>query len=378
MSGNGSIEETRLEAGIARAVESVLPEGWTTRLDTASGDRRPELAITSPAGESVTFGLVAGRSGNISAAELATPSISESAGIIYVSQYIPAPTRGKLKQVGVSYADTTGWVRIVSDKPMLVITGQGATKSPRPSSPAAVTRLNGRAAGRIIRTLLNTEPPPGERPIGLNTGLNAVTSPPVTRSTVGVRELAQRAVVSPGTVSKTLPTLVADDAVERDGRGYVTAINRRQLLDRWTADYLVLKSNGTPQYYVAPRGIDAALAKLKTMPKVALTGGQAGAVWLPQGTAPLLPVTQLVVYTTDTEATASELGLVPVDPPSANTILVTPQDPAILDGPATKNGIPVAPLPIVLADLLTLPGRYPQQAEALMDALAKTDPAWRP
>jgi hypothetical protein len=35
-------------------------------------------------------------------------------------------------------------------------------------------------------------------------------------------------------------------------------------------------------------------------------------------------------------------------------------------------------LPLVLADLLTLPGRYPRQAEALIDALAKTDPAWMP
>ena len=36
----------------------------------------------------------------------------------------------------------------------------------------------------------------------------------------------------------------------------------------------------------------------------------------------------------------------------------------------------IAPIPIVLADLLTLPGRSNAEAEQLLDALAKTDEAW--
>ncbi|MDR0435525.1 MAG: hypothetical protein LBH11_01960 [Propionibacteriaceae bacterium] len=195
--------------------------------------------------------------------------------------------------------------------------------------------------------------------------------------TVGVRELAKMAQVSPGTVSKILPVLVADGAVVRDSHGYITAVNRRQLLDRWTIDYHVLESNGTPAYFVAPRGIAAILTKLKAAADEALTGAQAGSLWLPEGIVPLVPVTQLVIYTTSTDKSASHLGLVPVDAPAANVILIQPQDPAIIDDPMRKKDIPVAPLPLVLADLLTLPGRYPQQAEALMDALAKTDPAWK-
>jgi hypothetical protein len=299
------------------------------------------------------------------------------AGLIYISKYIPAPTRAKLKQSGVSYADTTGWLSIVSDRPMLAVTAQGASKSPQPSSPSAVTRLNGRSVGRIIRTLLTVDQPLGQRRVGIDVGLNSVTMKPATIPTLGVRELADKADVAPGTVSKTLPTLVADGCIARDQQGRVTAISRRQLLDRWTTDYRVLKSNGAPSYWVVPRGIDAGLAQLADMPLVGLTGGKAGALWLPETTAPLIPVTQLVLYAANTDKAASELGLVPVDPPSANVIVLTPQDPAILARPTVKNGSPVAPLPMVLADLLTLPGRYPLQAEALMDALAKTDPAWR-
>ncbi|MDR1768052.1 MAG: hypothetical protein LBR32_06465 [Propionibacteriaceae bacterium] len=262
--------------------------------------------------------------------------------------------RAKLERAGVSYADATGWVRIVSDDPMLAIISQGAAKSPTPSGNRTIARLDGRGAGRVIRALLTVDPP------------------------VGVRQLADAADVSPGTVSKVLPTLAADNTIERDDRGQVTGVVRRRLLDRWTADYQLLKSNGTARYYVAPRGLDAALAKATAFPNLALTGGRAGQAWLPDNVTPVMPVTQLVLYTTDLGVTADTLGLAATDPPSANVILLTPQDPAILDRPESRAGVPVAPLPIVLADLLSLPGRYPQQATALMDALAKADPQWRP
>ncbi|MDR1394416.1 MAG: TraY domain-containing protein [Bifidobacteriaceae bacterium] len=138
-----------------------------------------------------------------------------TAGLVYLAPYVSPAVRERLSRAGVSYADGTGWVRIVSDRPMLAITAQGASKATRPvGSPA------------------------------------------------------------------------------------------------WTA--------------------------------------------------------------------AETLGLVEADPPSANVIILAPQDLAILDSPDIRAGLPVAPLPVVLADLLTLPGRYPAQAAALMDALAKAEPEWRP
>jgi hypothetical protein len=133
-------------------------------------------------------------------------------------------------------------------------------------------------------------------------------------------------------VSKTVPLLAAEDGVRREA-GKITAVNRREVLNRWTLDYRVLISNGQPAYFVAPRGIDAALTVTKTAPRIAVTGSQAGALWLPEDTAPLIPVTQLVIYTANVEATAADFGLIAVDAPSANVILLTPQDPAILDNP---------------------------------------------
>ncbi len=52
-----------------------------------------------------------------------------------------------------------------------------------------------------------------------------------------------------------------------------------------------------------------------------------------------------------------------------------PQDERILPGPGEPAGL--APTALVLADLLTLPGRSDAEAEQLMDALAATDPSWK-
>jgi hypothetical protein len=357
--GNRAMEETRPGDALARRIQGLIPPTWVARWRDGDLDGGWDgvVTIVSPSGDSGSFDVLLKPSAVVPdkvLEALRSRPRTGSAGVILAADYIAAPTRAKLERAGIGYVDATGWARIVSDEPMLVITAQGAAKSPKPPSSTAVTRLDGPSAGRVVRALATITPP------------------------VGVRELAGLAEVSPGTVSKTLPVLMAEGAVERDQRGRVTRVFRRRLLSRWTADYRVLRSNGTPAYFVAPRGLDAALAQIAALSSAAVTGARAGVAWLPEGTSSVIPVTQLVLDVGDLETTVGALGLVAVDAPSANVVLVAPQDPAILDGPTILGGLPVAPLPIVLADLLTLPGRYPQQAEALMDALAKTDPAWRP
>ena len=85
----------------------------------------------------------------------------------------------------------------------------------------------------------------------------------------------------------------------------------------------------------------------------------------------VVPLRLLAVYTDKPSALIDELQLIPADSVSANFAIAVPQDMDILVEP-------IAPIPIVLADLLTLPGRSDADAEAeqLLDALAKTDEAW--
>jgi hypothetical protein len=178
--------------------------------------------------------------------------------MLYLADYVAPPLREQFAQAGVSYADATGWVRVVAGSAMLLITAQGAAKAPKADRPSTtIGRLDGRAAGRIMRALMETDPP------------------------LGVRELGARVGVSAGTVSKTLPTLMAHDAVQRDGRGRIDGIDRRQVLARWTADYQVLRSNGTPTWHVAPRGAAGAVEALDKTTGVAVTGAWAGRDWPP-------------------------------------------------------------------------------------------------
>jgi hypothetical protein len=236
---------------------------------------------------------------------------------------------------------------------MLAITATGANRAPKADTRRQTLSLKGSSAGRIVQALLEREPP------------------------VGVRELAEQANVSPGSVSKTLPLLTAEEAISRSGDGQVITVNRRQVLNRWTLDYRVLASNPEVRYFVAPRGIDQAQEALAGQIGTGFTGSQGARAYLPTDVAAVVPSTQIVCYATSPSKAAADAGLVEVDAPSANVILVASQDKTLPDRTAVIGETPIVPLPLVLADLLTLPGRYPQQAEALMDALAKTDPAWR-
>ena len=62
---------------------------------------------------------------------------------------------------------------------------------------------------------------------------------------------------------------------------------------------------------------------------------------------------------------------------SSNVIITAPRDPDLVTSPALSDSyLPLAPLPQVLADLLTLPGRESLLADQLMDQLAESDPMW--
>ncbi|MFC5287149.1 hypothetical protein ACFPM7_08825 [Actinokineospora guangxiensis] len=149
--------------------------------------------------------------------------------VIFVTEYVNPALRAACQDNGFSYLDTTGWVHITHENPPLLIRLDGAQRPPRPRGNQATTRLNGPAAGRAIRTLLETTPP------------------------IGIRELAQLATSSPAAVSKVMPALASAGAVERDETGAVVRVRRRSLLERWTADYRFTSTNSVTFDYLAPR-----------------------------------------------------------------------------------------------------------------------------
>jgi hypothetical protein len=239
------------------------------------------------------------------------------------------------------------------DDPPIFIRTEG-TERPAPRVASEVTRLNGVAVGRIIRKLLEIQPP------------------------VGVRDLSERAgVKSAGSVSKLLPTLVSAGAVVRDESSRIVNVRRRALLDRWTQDYNFLNGNGVVFDYLAPRGLGPVLERLTEFSGLCVTGAFAGRAYLSKETVPVVPATTLCLYANNPRRLGDQLGLIRMDRQSSNVVIAAPRDPELVASPTRfDSGLPLAPLPQVLADLLTLPGRESLLADQLMDQLAESDPMW--
>lgn len=272
--------------------------------------------------------------------------------VLFVSDYIGPVLREALSDRGFSFADGTGWIRVVSDDPLVVLTGLGAARAPHAPRTSAITRLNGLAASRTIRSLTTVDLP------------------------VGVRSLAALAGVSPGSVSKLLATLVAEGIVDRDSRGAVTRVRRRALLRRWVVDYSFAKTNRSVGYYIAPRGLDRTLERLEDVPGVAITGSAAARRLLPASSTSIVPMRLLAIYAARPADVVRGLRLIDADPGAANVVIARPQDAAILATSDTSSML-TAPTALVIADLLTLPGRSDAEAEQLMDALAAHEDLWR-
>jgi DNA-binding HxlR family transcriptional regulator len=361
MPRNGLKDETILSSALD-AMRSVLPSAWDLAFDAATrNDESLDGLVTleGPNSVRVEFAVQAKRSGASSATTLADQLTAIAARtsprpLLFLTDYASPAVRSELSQAGVSYADATGWVRIMNDEPLLLLSAEGAARSPRPRSTTDITRLGGRGASRIIRALLDGAAP------------------------LGVRQLAELSGTSPGSVAKVLPTLTADGAIERDMTGNVALIRKRALLDRWTQDYAFLNSNSVVLDYLAPRGLEPILSELRDRAGVCVTGSAAARTYLPERTVPLVPLTQLACFARDIQRLANDLGMVRQERFAANVLLTQPTDPLLLDRPRrSPDGLPIAPASQVLADLVTLPGRSAQEADQLIEVLAKTDPAWK-
>lgn len=171
-------------------------------------------------------------------------------------------------------------------------------------------------------------------------------------------------------MSKLLPTLASEGIIDRDERGAVVSVRRRALIQRWARDYSYPKTNGSVGYFIVLRGLDRTLLRLGDLPvPVTLTGSAAARRLLPEGTTSVVPLRLLALYVDAPSALVDELGFISAEPATANTVVAVPQDRRVL----TDD---VAPVALVLADLLTLPDRSDAEAEQLIDVLARTDKAW--
>jgi hypothetical protein len=158
-----------------------------------------------------------------------------------------------------------------------------------------------------------------------------------------LRELAKRAGVDPGYASRLVDFLDREALVTRTTRGPITSVDWQGLLRRWSASTI----------------------------RYAVTGSWAAAQF-----APVAPPRLLLVYVDRLTPAEKELDVRPAEA-GANVALLTPFDDVVFERTSEKAGVTIAAVSQIAADLLTSPGRGPNEAEALMKWMSDNEDVWR-
>jgi hypothetical protein len=272
------------------------------------------------------------------ARDVATPLV--------VAPYLSEGTRARLRSSDVGYLDLTGNARIVLSEPGLFIETQGASEDPnREERPAR--SLRGAKAGRVARALIELRSPPG------------------------VRELAALTKIDAGYVSRVLSFLDSEALISRGGRGRIEDVDWPALLRRWARE-APLESRGSVCTFLEPRGLTALQGRLAKFEGPYAVTGSLAAVTL----APIAPARLATIWVRDMAAASSSLALRPADA-GANVMLVETDDDGVFEGAAQRDGVWYATPSQVAVDLLTSPGRSPQEGEELITWMQANEERWR-
>lgn len=336
---------------VERLAEDALPPGWSLRSTREGAGRRhqgsAEWTISSPDGSAATFAVRSRRSILGRQLDDILAQLAGARGLpLLAAPYLGQTLRASLAERGASFADTTGNIRLVSDRPGLLVERQGKAKDPWPQDDS-LQSLRGRAAGRAVRALVDFRPP------------------------YGVRDLARRAAVPLGSLSRTLDLLHREGFVTRAERGPVIGLDWEATIRRWAQDYDFARSNRV-SYYLEPRGLSPLVRKLKAAGiKYAATGAFAAQRWY----TAIAPARQAALYVDVPGRAAETLKLKPAEA-GANVALAEPFDPVVFDRSVLRDGLRVVAATQLAADLLTGSGREPSEGNELLSWMGANEDAW--
>lgn len=345
MRNGGSSGTSRARLAV-EALRRRLPPGWVVELrPEGSGDGL--LTLQGPDGRRAKLRVVS-RKRMLPRDVAHFMAQAGPADRMLVARFLSPRARELLAAANASYADETGNLRVAVADPAVFVESPGADRDPE-RQPRPLRSLKGAAAARVVRALCDLAPPHR------------------------VRTLADRSATPLGTVSRVVTFLEEEAVITRDEKKVITAVDWPALIKRWVADYNVTTSN-VMRSYIEPRGLGALAPKLARLGRYAVTGSMA----VPGGVA---PARLAMVYIGDAEEAAKALDLVPTET-GANVWLLEPYDAVVFARTQSvkigSNDSIVAAAPSqVVADLMTSPGRGPQEADALMERMKGTEDAWR-
>lgn len=348
--------EARLLQQAAADIAEMLPPTWSLYTVAEAGRGRPDFTMrfVGPDGSEGTVIVEAKRSlnrGDVPSVLRQLRAYAESdqsadIALAVTAPYLSESSRELIEAEGANYFDSTGNVLLELHRPSLFIRTTGANRDPWPSDDA-LRSLKGRGTGRALRAILDFVPP------------------------FGVRELATRAGVPLGSLSRTIDFLNREGLIERVGRKPVTDVDWPGVIRRWARDYGISSSNQIATY-LDPRGLSSVTGKLEGRKRgFAATGAIAS-----QRFAPIAPTRLAAVYVNDVSRWAARLDLREADA-GANVWLIEPYDDVVFERTVTRDGLVCVNPSQLAVDLLTGPGRDPAEGEELLTWMERNQDAWR-
>jgi len=334
----------------ADAVRQRLPPGWSVELLPGSGDEAGLLSLRGADGRRAKLTVVSRRRVGPKDVPHLVGQAENASDLLLVAPFLSARARELVADANASYFDATGNLRIVVRDPAVFLESRGADRDPDRKL-RALRSLKGAAAGRVVRALCDFMPP------------------------YGVRTLAETSFTPLGSVSRVVSFLEEEALLTRDEKKFITAVDWPALISRWVRDYNVTESN-VLRSYLEPRGLAALGSKMAKLGRYAVTGSLAG--------PGIAPARLAMLYVEDVDRAAETLELVSTEA-GANVWLLEPYNTVVFErtqslpfapAPETLTVVAAAPTQVV-ADLMTSPGRGPQEAEALIEKMKATEDAWR-
>lgn len=271
-----------------------------------------------------------------------------------VAPYLSPRTREACRAQGVAYADQSGAWWLHSERPAIRWERTGALRNPDPQS-RGIASLRGRKTPRVLRALIDREPPFTIKGLAAMTGLAS------------------------STVSKVLALLEEEALVTRGSSRSVEKVDWRGLLDRWAMDYRTERDNRALRY-LAPRGIAPILEKLKAVGATANDPRQRWAMtgaWSARRHVDLLMGARLLVYVDRPSLFKDIAGLRPARGPESNVVLLVPRDGRVFAESVCDGGLWYAPWSQTAVDLLGGTDREPSAGENLLDWMESNEGLWR-
>lgn len=342
-------------ADLVKRLRERLPSTWELSLDPPPGRSRPDacLKITANNGKTATIAIetIGARTAPYAryVLEILRRVREEMPDLplLALAPYFTPSIRAQLTQQGIAYADATGNLRLALDEPAVFVETTGADRDPRPDD-QPLRSLRGAAAGRAVRAFCDFAPPYGTRELSKLTGVPAPT------------------------LSRVAALLESEGILTRErDRGPIVAVDWKLSLLRWSEDYSFTRSNRTSSW-LEPRGLPALQAKLRdASSRYMLTGSLAA-----NAIAPVASPRLAALYVESAQNTAGQLGLRPAES-GGNVLLAEPFDAVAFERGFDREGLRYAAHSQIAIDLMTGPGRWPAEGEAVMQWMQTNESAWR-